>query len=389
MKILFVTPWFPNANATSAMAQQGLFEYKQAIEMVKRGHEFAILTICWDNQPLIETFGDKIKVYRIKPFYIFPKIRYPVPNILTLDSTIKKICKEYYPDIIIYSHMAFLTALPVLWFKKIPSIVTTDGFPGISWFYGDKRVDFIGRLYTKIIIRRMIKSSRGIQLLSNKLIEDEKYLKVKFKNVLVCSTGVDTKIFKPGNDIKDIRNALNLRVDDIVILYVGRLDLVKGVNYLIEAAKVITRKYKHSKFILVGEGNLRKEYEVLANSFNNIIFLGWRKDIPQLMQMSNIFVLPSLSEGVPNVVMEACASGLPVIASNVGGVSQLITNRETGILIPSKDKDSLVSALDELIQKPLFAERLGKAGRLKMIEYYSWDIICEKLEKYFGSFTIK
>ena len=383
MKILFVTPWFPTANINSTEAQQGLFEYKQAIEMVKRGHNFVIVTMRWSDQPNSEKFGDKIQVCRIQPFYVFPKIRYPVPNVFVLNSMIKKICNKFCPDVIIYSHMAFLTALPVLWLKQVPSIVTTDGFPGISWFYGDKRVDLVGRLYTKIIMARMIKSSEGVQLFNNKLLDDGKYLKFKFKNVIVCSTGVDTNVFKPGNDKDEIRNKLNLSPDNFVILYVGRMDLVKGVNYLIEAAKIIIAKYKQAKFVLVGDGSLRRDYEMLANSSSNIIFLGWREDIPKLMRMADIFVLPSLSEGVPNAVMEASASGLPVIASNVGGVSQLITDRETGILTQSRDKNALVSAICELIEQPMFAENLGKAGRLKMIENYSWGIICEKLEKYY------
>jgi glycosyltransferase involved in cell wall biosynthesis len=382
MKILFVTPWFPILNADSAEINQGLFEYKQLLEMVKRGHEFSVITMHWRDQSVPEDFGDKIEVHRIKPFYVFQSIRYPIPNVFELDSLIRKIINEYSPDVVIYSHMAFLTALPVLWFKKVPSVVTTDCFPGISWFYGDKRVDFVGRLYTKIIMKRMIKSSNGLQLFNSKLLDDEKSVSVKFKNVLICSTGVDTDTFRPGDRL-EARNKLNLSGRDVVILYVGRMDLVKGVNYLIEAAKVIVQKYKRVKFILVGDGGLRREYEILADSFNNIIFLGWRNDIPELMRMADIFVLPSLSEGVPNVVMEASSSGLPVIASDVGGVSQLITNQETGILIRSRDKDALVSAICKLVEEPLFAENLGKKGRTRMIKNYSWGIICEKLEKYY------
>jgi glycosyltransferase involved in cell wall biosynthesis len=337
----------------------------------------------WRDQSIPEDFGDKIQVHRIKPFYVFPRIRYPIPNIFELDGLIKKISNEYSPDVIVYSHMAFLTALPVLWFNKVPSIITTDCFPGISWSYGDKRVDFLGRLYTKMIMTRMIKSSNGLQLFNSKLLADEKSVSVKFKNVLICSTGVDTDRFKPGDKL-EARNRLSLSGDDVVILYVGRMDLVKGVNYLIEAAKIIVRKYKRVKFILVGDGSLRREYQITAASFNNIIFLGWRNDVPELMRMADIFVLPSLSEGVPNVVMEASSSGLPVIATDVGGVSQLITNQETGILTRSRDKDALVSAICKLIEEPLFAENLGKKGRIRMVKNYSWGIICEKLEKYYS-----
>jgi glycosyltransferase involved in cell wall biosynthesis len=385
MRILFVTPWFPTENASTVESRQGLFEYRQAKEMVKRGHEFVIITMQWRYQPIHENFGEKIQVYRLKPLYVFPKIRYPVPNIISLDRKIRGICNQRQPNVIVYSHMAFLTALPVLWFKKIPSVVTTDGFPGISWFYGDNKVDFIGRLYTKLIMTKMIKSAQGVQLFSNKLLEDEKKLNVKFNNVFVCSTGVDTDLFKPGTDRHEIRRLLNLSDDDWVVLCVGRLDLVKGVNYLIEAAKIIIQKFGNAKFILVGDGSLRKEYETLASSFpSNIIFLGWREDIPQLMRMADIFVLPSLSEGIPSVIMEASASKLPIIATDVGGISQLISDGENGVLVKPKNVESLVEAIQTLIKEPLTISKMGELGREKMVTNYSWERICNILESGYG-----
>ena len=273
--------------------------------------------------------------------------------------------------------MAFLTALPILWFKKVPSVVTTDCFPGISWFYGDDRVDFIGRLYSKIVMKKMINSSNGVQLLSNKLLDDAETLKLKLKNTFVCSTGVDTNLFMPGNDKSKARKRFNLSDDDWIILYVGRMDLVKAVDYLIEAAKIIIQKHRKVKFILVGDGSLRKKYESIVIPYhNNIIFLGYRDDIPQLMQISDAFVLPSLSEGVPNVIMEAAASGLPIIATNVGGVSQLISEGENGLLVKPKDIESLVNAMDRLINEPSLAFKMGESGRKKMVANYSWDTIC-------------
>jgi glycosyltransferase involved in cell wall biosynthesis len=159
------------------------------------------------------------------------------------------------------------------------------------------------------------------------------------------------------------------------------MDLVKAVDYLIEAAKIIIQKHRKVKFILVGDGSLRQKYEsIVMPYYNNIIFLGYRDDIPQLMRISDTLVLPSLSEGVPNVIMEAAASGLPIIATNVGGVSQLISEGENGLLVKPKDIESLVNAMDRLINEPSLAFKMGESGRKKMVANYSWDTICALLE---------
>jgi len=99
-----------------------------------------------------------------------------------------------------------------------------------------------------------------------------------------------------------------------------------------------------------------------------------------LMNISDIFVLPSLSEGAANVVMEASASGLPVIATEVGEVPRIVLDGKTGILVKPKDIDGLVNALKKLIDNPLLAKEMEEAGRKRMEEEYSWDIICKKIE---------
>jgi glycosyltransferase involved in cell wall biosynthesis len=381
MKILLVTPWFPSLKPESMESRQGIFEYRQVNELVKRGNEIRVISVKWSTQLSYEYYIDALQVYRLKPIFTFNKIRYPIPNLITLTKKIRKINQDWRPDIVIYSHIAYLITLPPLWLKEIPSLVTTDAFPGISWFYGDNIVDFIARLYTKLIVTKVIKASDGIQFLSHKPLQDEKVLKVKFKNAFVCSTGVDTALFKPGNDRTDTRIKLGISENEISILYVGRLDLVKGVNYLIEATKLILKKYDNVTLFIVGEGSLKQKYETLSNSnTQKIMFLGWRDDIPQLMRMADMFILPSLSEGAPNVIMEASSSGLPVIVSDVGEVPQIVENGVTGIIVKPRDVDSLVSAMDNLIAHPLLMKKMGEAGRNKMLKEYSWDTICKRLE---------
>lgn len=382
MKICQIVPWFPSMNPTTLESRQGIFEYRQVIKLNERGHEFKVISINWKGQSDYEKINNNIEVHRIP--YIFSIIGYPIPNFIKLTNKIREICNDWHPDVIVYAHMEYLTALPTLYLRnkmKIPVIVIIDSLPGVTWFCGNKIVDAVGYLYSMLIGRRIFKVADGIQFLSSELCKYVPKLNIDANKVFVITRGVDTEIFKPRNDKKSLRDELGIEEKDMVILYVGRLDLVKGISYLLQAAKRVIPHYKNLKFLIVGDGSLRGEYEAFAKSFStNVIFTGFREDVPELMNISDIFVLPSLSEGAANVVMEASASGLPVIATEVGEVPQIVLNDKTGILVNPKDVNGLVSALKKLIHDPLLAKEMGKLGRKRMEEEYSWEIICKKIE---------
>jgi glycosyltransferase involved in cell wall biosynthesis len=386
MKICQIVPWFPSMNPTSLEARQGVFWYRQAIKLNERGHEFKVISIKWKDQSDYEKVNNSIEVYRIS--YLFSAVRYPLPNFIKLTNKIKDICNNWHPDIMLYSHMEYLTALPSLYLRnkiKIPVIVTIDSLPGVTWFCGNKIIDTLGYLNSMFIGKRIFKAADGIQFLSSELYKCVQKLNIDENKVFLITIGVDTEIFKPREGKDSLREEMGIRENDIVVLYVGRLDLVKGVNYLLKAAKEIIPHYKNVKFLVVGDGSLRREYEGFAKSFSdNIIFTGFfRGDIATLMNISDLFVLPSLSEGSPSVIMEASASGLPVIATEVGEIPEMILDGKTGILIKPKDMDGLVNALKKLIANPPLAKEIGKAGRKRMEEKYSWETICKRIEDVF------
>ncbi|GEM_PF-1010942 len=388
MKICYVVPWFPSLNVSTIEARQAIFGYRQIMKLSERGHEFKIISLKWKGQDKHEVISDRVEVYRVPYIFKFLQIRYPIPNLFALTHKIKKLCDNWNPDLLIYSHVNFLTVLPIFYLKprlKIPSAVTTDSFPGISWFYGDKVVDTIGYLYSMIIGKRVFKLADGIQLMSSQLGEYVTKLGIENHKVFTIPRGVDTEMFQPRDGDEHLKSELGIKENDTVILYVGRLDLVKGVNYLIQAAKEILANHDNAdsiKFLIVGGGSLQKQYEKLASPFlDNIIFLGFRNDVPQLMNIAHISVLSSLSEGAANVVMEASASGLPVVATAVGEVPQIVADGETGRLVKPKDADGLAKRIEAIINNPLLGKKMGEAGRRRMEQKYSWEIICEKLEK--------
>jgi len=380
-----VVPWFPSLRAKTVESQQGMFEYRQSMALVSRGNEFRIISLKWHGQSKSENIGENIRIIRTPILLTFPQIRYPVPNLITLTREIKKVCLEWQPDILIYGHLIYLTTLPILWLKNkldVPTIVTTDVFPGISWFYGNKLVDGIGYLYSMTIGKTLLKQADKIQFLSSQLTEYVNRLSIERDKAFVVTRGVDTELFKPRDNQGHLRVELGIAENDAVILYVGRLDLVKGVTYLLQAVERILSKHSKVTFLIVGDGSLREKYEDFARPYSaNIIFTGWRNDVPQLMNIADIFVLPSLSEGAANVAMEASASGLPVIATEVGEVPNIIADGETGILLKPKDVDGLTEALETLIADPSLARNMGKAGRTRMEEKYGWERICQSLEK--------
>jgi glycosyltransferase involved in cell wall biosynthesis len=373
-------------NPTTLESRQGIFEYIQSIKLNERGHEFKVISIKWRGQSNYEKINNSIEVYRIPYIFIFSEIRYPIPNFIKLTNKIKEINNGWHSDIMVYNHMEYLTALPSLYLRnkiKIPVIVTIDSLPGVTWFCGNKIVDAVGYLHSMFIGKRIFEVADGIQFLSSELHNYIQKLNIDQDKVFVITRGVDTEIFKPQDGKDYFRKELGIKEDDMVALYAGRLDLVKGVDYLLQAAKELIPhyKYKNIKFLIVGDGSLRREYEAFAQSFSdNIIFTGFREDIPALMNISDIFVLPSLSEGAANVVMEASASGLPVIATKVGEVPKIVLDGKTGILVKPRDVDGLVNALKKLIDNPLFAKEMGRLGRKRMEKGYSWDIICKKID---------
>jgi len=384
MKICMVVPWFPSLNADTVESQQGIFDYRQTMQLVERGHEFRIISIQWRGQTTAETISNEVEIRRIAPIFIFPRIRYPIPNFVALNREIKSNCITWKPDVLVFSHAIYLTALPVLWLKKlnIPVIVSTDVYPGLSWSYGSKLVDSVGYLYSILVMRRIFKHADGIHLMNSQLNEYDDKIHLDTGKAFTITRGVDTELFQPRNGVVGLRENFGINQDDTVILYAGRLDLVKGVDYLLQAAEKVLSRHSNIKFLIVGDGSLRQQYEESTKALSPaVIFTGWQSDVPRLMNSADIFVLPSLSEGAANVVMEASASGLPVIATSVGEVPRIVSDGETGILVKPKDVNALVEAIETLIGDPARAKKMGQAGRKRVEEIYNWGAVCERVEE--------
>ncbi len=184
-----------------------------------------------------------------------------------------------------------------------------------------------------------------------------------------------TKVISNAVPIPKFLNSCSVKTYDI--LFVGRLTKQKSVEILLKAIKILKNKYsKNLKIAIVGDGELKENLNNLTVELGvnrEVKFLGVRKDVKELMVSSKIFVLPSRWEGFGIVIIEAMSNMLPVIATNVGGIPELIEDGKDGILVPPENPKALARAISNLLENEELREKLSKAAYRKVREKYSID----------------
>lgn len=180
----------------------------------------------------------------------------------------------------------------------------------------------------------------------------------------------------PAGDRQAVRQELGLRPADQVVGAVGRLEPAKGLVYLIEAAAQLAPQHPDLRVVIVGAGRLEGELHAAVRQHGLeqvVLFTGFRQDVTRCLQAFDLFALPSLTEGIPIALLEACASARPVVASRVGGVPEVIADGEQGLLVPPGDVPALAQAITRLLDDPQLATRLGEAARQRIAARYSLE----------------
>ncbi len=182
----------------------------------------------------------------------------------------------------------------------------------------------------------------------------------------VIHNGVDTSKYIPGQPDEGLRSLLGLKKNYPVITTVASLKPLKCVDVFLEAAALILGSGIDANFLVVGDGPERGALEKSARELGlgeKVVFAGLRDDVYDLLRLSDIFVLSSKTEAFPNVILEAMAAGLPVVATDVGSVRELVMTEKTGLLVERNDAESLAGAVNSLLQDRSRAAAFGQSGR--------------------------
>jgi glycosyltransferase involved in cell wall biosynthesis len=276
----------------------------------------------------------------------------------------------------------------------------------VTTFYGAvtaklTRIPAIGAIHGKgyftektrrrIAYKIAVGLSSQIVAVSNDLknyLESELHLKNHDK-IMVIPNGIDINKHTPGKMNPELKRQLGIPDDALVCGTVGALAEVKGFPYLIEAAGKVANVFPNFRLLLVGEGRqeaVLKE-KILSMGLQKIVIMtGFRSDIPDLLNLFDLYVCSSLSEGLSLSIMEALAAGKPVVATNVGGNPELIIQRENGLLVPPKDPEALADNIIALLRDKVLRDSMSRNGRKLVESKYSLEKMVESYQDLYRKF---
>ncbi len=207
--------------------------------------------------------------------------------------------------------------------------------------------------------------------------------RINAKKLITIHNGIDSEYTVSEKRTSGLRKVLDIPADHSIICTIAHMEEHKGIKYLLESASLLLQSRNDISFLLVGEGALKEELKILSTDLKiekNVIFTGERSNIPEILSLTDIFVLPSLREGMPLTILEAMDCGKPIIATNVGGVPEIVKDGVTGILVSPKDPEALYSAMNELLDDRKRQEKMGRNGKRVCNESFSSKTMVGKIE---------
>ncbi len=287
-----------------------------------------------------------------------------------------RIMKAYRPHIVHSRNWFSLEAVPAARLLRIPVAIHSEHGYGFEM------------LREMPIRRRLLR--RGIYAMADAVLTVSQDLRryhaeqawMPLERVRVIPNGVDTQRFSPRPDIRpSLRKQFGLPAESFVVGSVGRMVPIKDQSTLLKAAEILALRGEDIRVLLVGSGpeliRLQRYVESSAGLSGRVLFVGSTDHVPELLNVMDVFVLPSICEGMSNTLLEAMASGLPVVATRVGGNPEVVEEDRSGWLFLPGDVEDLAGRLQRLACHREVGCKLGAAARQRAIEHFSLERMLE------------
>jgi len=216
---------------------------------------------------------------------------------------------------------------------------------------------------------------------SKEITKKMKLTGIDSKKVCLIENGVSLDRYQKRIASESIRESLGIKKDVPVIGTVGALTKEKGHLYFLNAAREVNRIFPRAVFLFVGDGAQRPYLENMASKLgvaDKVIFAGMRKDIPEILSILDVFVLPSLNEGLPMALLEAQAAKIPVVATRVGAIPDVLEDGITGMLIPPKHSQAITEAIIMILSDKKFASGVAQKGFERVRDNFSAEKMASK-----------
>jgi glycosyltransferase involved in cell wall biosynthesis len=323
-----------------------------------------VVTLGRDDWPSIEE-SDGVLIHRFSSTRLNRLTGLEVTLSMQAFRGMRSVLGQFAPDVVNAHHLYFTTTPPALKAAqdlRMPVALTLH-VAGMESFSGWRGA--AARLYERSVTRRLIMRPDFLIAVSEAVADSVRDYATA--PIMVIPNGVDLDRFRPRPRVAGRRRRL---------VFVGRLIVNKGPDVALEAFLRIERAFPDVVLTVVGDGPMRSRLEQIAKEKGvgaRVEFLGSRTDVAEILADGDLFVRPSLVEGMPLTVLEAMATGLAVVACDVGGVRELVSDGATGYLVPPGSPDAVASALTRLLSEDELRLEMGAAALERVRDEFNWD----------------
>ena len=333
---------------------------------------YRVVVVCMSTESGVENVSDTLTIYRRKDFFLRDPWNYGIA--LGFSGFVRRIVSIERPDLILVNKILFWTSLSLISLrlrgKKV--VLLSDALVGMTWWPRGFIPRVCAALYAWTIGWLLLLLARRIVFFHPQPKSLLRILGIT-KKVQVIPTGIDASSYDSATRSSDI--------DHIRVAYIGRLESVKGVDDYLAALVPLKKAYPQIDIQVIGW--YRDGHFLVERFERDVTFTGLRDDIPDILSETDIFVLPSYSEGLSNSLMEAMSSKCACIATHVGGNNFLIQNGVSGFLFPPGDREALAAHVRRLIDDSAKRRNLGEAARTRIDDHFDWRIVGKQYEVLF------
>ena len=402
MRIICPTYWYPQ-HATDT---QATYVHDINRHLVRRGHSVTVVTPGNRSLPSSDLF-DGVKIVRF-PLDLPPDLTYGrvaqsrvtwLDRFSRLAIMARYLAAQYRATVmeagengadVVHAHWAIPTGPAAVMAAKrlrVPSVITMHG--GDVYVNPEQGYDFPTRWYVRPILHWTLRQAGALTAITEDCRQHALRAGAPAENVRLVFNGTDLRRFSPGENGAGSRS-----FGPHMIFACRQLFPRKGIRFLLEAAAQLKPRFPDLKIVLAGDGFERPELAKLAGELGiaaDVTFLGWvpNEELPPYYRAAAVSVIPSLEEGFGIPAAEAMGCEVPVVASDAGGLPEVVENGVTGLVVPRGDSAALAGAIGSLLADPGRARRMGQAGRARALRLFDWDRSAAQFEELYREIASK
>lgn len=328
----------------------------------------------WEDLPFLLEEARRLEIaHSTLPVAVHPRVD-PVRIFRVIWALYRKLHQQRFDLLHTHGYFADICGVPVARLCRIPALSTCHGYIDT-----DRKLQLYNRLdrWALKLCSRVIAVSDEIRDGLKKHGIDEHKI-----NVVTNAVSVPPSTTQGNRDSRSFRHQQGISPQAFVFTFVGRLSEEKGLTYLLDAFSRLVQRAPHGRLVLVGDGpqrNLLEQRVAELDLQRQVTLTGFQTQISPWLSLTDCFVLPSLTEGTPMALLEAMAAGVPIIATRVGGVPDVITNGINGLLVPCADVEALCNGMSQIIVHPELREKFSREARKTVESRYSVQPWCQKI----------